>query len=200
MDVVTPTISAAGCLRTARDENGRTSIDAVFAIGDGTGLGGARAAEAEGTIAGLAAAIDVGATPSAAALSIGQAARANLRRQRRFQQALWQVFKPVPGLAKGPSAGAIVCRCEEIEARSLSDLVLSGAPIGSIKRATRLGMGRCQARYCGPVAVDMLAREDGCCPSEADFPAPRPPVKPVSIAVLAELDEERNASEATSVP
>ena len=192
--------SAAGCLRTARDENGRTSIDAVFAIGDGTGLGGARAAEAEGTIAGLAAAIDVGATPSAAALSIGQAARANLRRQRRFQQALWQVFKPVPGLAEGPSAGAIVCRCEEIEARSLSDLVLSGAPIGSIKRATRLGMGRCQARYCGPVAVDMLAREDGCCPSEADFPAPRPPVKPVSIAVLAELDEERNASEATSVP
>jgi hypothetical protein len=38
----------------------------------------------------------------------------------------------------------------------------------------------------------MLAREDGHCPSEADFPAPRPPIKPVPLAVVAELGQERD--------
>jgi D-hydroxyproline dehydrogenase subunit alpha len=186
--------AAAGCLRTTHDENCRTSIDAVFAIGDATGLGGARAAEAEGIIAGLTAAIDIGASPSAAALNDAMAARASLGRQRRFQQALWQLFKPIAELADGPPAEAIICRCEEIEARSLEEFVLSGAPIGSIKRATRLAMGRCQGRYCGPLAVDMLARQNGRRPSEADFPAPRPPIKPVPIEVLAGLDEKRDWS------
>jgi hypothetical protein len=72
--------------------------------------------------------------------------------------------------------------------------VLAGAPIGSIKRATRLAMGRCQGRYCGPLAVKMLARQDGRWPSETDFPAPRPPIKPVPIEVLAGLDEDHDRS------
>jgi NADPH-dependent 2,4-dienoyl-CoA reductase/sulfur reductase-like enzyme len=179
-------------LRTARDENGRTSIDAVFAIGDGTGLGGARAATAEGAIAGLAAAIDIGVRPSPAALADGKRARADLERQRRFQRALWQLFEPAPALAGVPSSDTVVCRCEEVSAGSLTDHFPAGAPIGTVKRATRLGMGRCQARYCGPLTVDLLARGDGHCPSEFDFPAPRPPIKPVALVVLAELERERD--------
>jgi hypothetical protein len=179
-------------LRTARDDDGRTSIHPVFAIGDGTGLGGARAAEAEGVLAGLAAAIDLGARPSAAALSSGRRSRASLGRQRRFQRALWRLFKPIPELADAPAPESVICRCEEVSARTLADHVLSGAPIGSVKRATRLGMGRCQARYCGPLAVELLARGDGNGPSEADFPAPRPPIKPVTLATLAEQDREPN--------
>jgi D-hydroxyproline dehydrogenase subunit alpha len=183
-------------LRTARDDDGRTSIEAVFAIGDGTGLGGARAAEAEGVLAGLAAAADVGARPSAAALSDGRRSRASLGRQRRFQRALWRLFEPIPELAD-PSPESVICRCEEVSHRSLADHVVSGAPIGSVKRATRLGMGRCQARYCGPLAVELLARGGGHCPSELDFPAPRPPIKPVTLAAMAELDCQRGRSEAT---
>src|SRR5262249_47334204 len=147
------------------DEDGRSSIDTVFAIGDGTGLGGARAAEAEGVIAGLAAAIDVGARPSVAHQANDKRMRVELERQRRFQKALWQVFRPAPELSGETSPNAVVCRCEEVSAGSLADHVLAGAPIGSVKRATRLGMGRCQARYCGPLAVKLLAR-DGDCLSE----------------------------------
>jgi hypothetical protein len=61
-------------------------------------------------------------------------------------------------------------------------------------------MGRCQARYCGPLTVDLLAREGGHCPSELDFPAPRPPIKPVALAVLAELERERDRSGTTREP
>ncbi len=187
-------------LRTARDENGRSSIDAVFAVGDGTGLGGARAAEAEGAIAGLAAAIDIGVRPSPAALADDKRARADLVRQRRFQRALWQLFEPAPALAGAPPSDTVVCRCEEVMAGSLTDHFLAGAPIGTVKRATRLGMGRCQARYCGPLTVDLLARQGGHCPSELDFPAPRPPVKPVALAVLAALERERDRSGTTREP
>jgi D-hydroxyproline dehydrogenase subunit alpha len=192
--------AAHGFLRTARDKDGRTSIDTVFAIGDGTGLGGARAAEAEGVIAGLAAAIDIGARPSAAARANDKRVRANLERQRRFQQALWQLFRRDPELSGETSPGAVVCRCEEVSAGSLADHVLAGAPIGSVKRATRLGMGRCQARYCGPLAVNLLATGNGHCPSELDFPAPRPPTRPVTLAVLAELGRESDCLEATREP
>ncbi len=192
--------SGQRALRTVRDENGRTSIDTVFAIGDGTGLGGARAAEAEGVIAGLAAAIDIGARPSVTALANDKRARANLERQRRFQRALWQLFRPAPGLAGVPSSETVVCRCEEVSAGSLADHLLAGAPIGTVKRVTRLGMGRCQGRYCGPLTVDLLAREAGHCPSELDFPAPRPPIKPVTLAVLVELERERDRSDTTREP
>jgi hypothetical protein len=57
--------------------------------------------------------------------------------------------------------------------------------IGPLKRLTRLGMGRCQGRYCAPLAVSLLSRRCGKNSDEYDFPAPRPPVKPVPIGVLA---------------
>src|SRR5262249_48970557 len=47
---------ARGHLVTERDADQRTSVPEIYAAGDCTGLGGAPAAEAEGIIAGLAAA------------------------------------------------------------------------------------------------------------------------------------------------
>ena len=71
--------------------NGRTTVPGVLAVGDCCGLGGARAAEAEGAIAGAAA-----AGPGAGSAR----GRAATRRQRRFQAALWRLFAaPYHGLA-----------------------------------------------------------------------------------------------------
>ena len=47
---------ARGQLVTERDPDGRTSVPGVLAVGDCCGLGGAMAAQAEGVIAGAAAA------------------------------------------------------------------------------------------------------------------------------------------------
>ena len=49
-----------GHLATETDEDGRTSVGGVFAVGDGASLGGARVAMARGRLAGLAAARDLG--------------------------------------------------------------------------------------------------------------------------------------------
>ena len=49
-----------GHLACETDEDGRTSVPGVFAVGDGASLGGARVAMARGRLAGLAAARDLG--------------------------------------------------------------------------------------------------------------------------------------------
>jgi len=49
-------------------------------------------------------------------------------------------------------------------------------------------MGRCQGRYCAPVAADLLAGRGGRPPQPDDFFAPRTPLRPVSIGAIAALD------------
>jgi hypothetical protein len=52
---------------------------------------------------------------------------------------------------------------------------------GTLKRATRVGMGRCQGRYRGPVAARLV---EGNALTDRSFFAPRVPIKPVPIAVI----------------
>ncbi len=176
---------ARGHLVYERDGNCRTSGVDIYAAGDCAGLGGARAAEAEGRIAGSAAARSLGLAPSRKQRGEIRAARLALHRHRRFQSGLWQLFaapRPATELAH-PST--FICRCEE---RTMSDIgeSFAGAPqgIGAIKRATRAGMGRCQGRYCGPILASMAAELQGGDLDEAAFWAPRPPVKPMTIAQI----------------
>ena len=56
--------------------------------------------------------------------------------------------------------------------------------IGSLKRATRVGMGRCQGRYCGAVAARIVAETTGKPMEDSSHFAPRVPIKPVSIAAI----------------
>ena len=56
--------------------------------------------------------------------------------------------------------------------------------VGALKRSTRLGMGSCQGRYCGPPALRLLAGLTGETPSDESHFAPRVPIKPVGIATI----------------
>ena len=173
-----------GHLVTVRDANGRTTVPGVLGVGDGCGLGGARAAEAEGVLAGLAAAAALGRSPAPTR------ARAGLARQRRFQKALWQLFAaPYPGLALA-DPGTVVCRCEEVTLGEVEIAMAdAGNALGSVKRLTRAGMGRCQGRYCGPLLAGLLAARTGQAPDEFAFFAPRPPIRPVPLDAIAGIDE-----------
>ncbi|TDG32113.1 FAD-dependent oxidoreductase [Paracraurococcus ruber] len=171
-----------GRLETVTDEEGRTSLPAVFAVGDGAGLGGARVALARGRLAGLAAARDLGcAAPDDAAT------RAELRRARDFQAALWRVFAP-PAFDVGAIADAtVVCRCEEVTAGALRAAQAEGCgSLAALKKATRAGMGRCQGRMCGATVARLAGATE-----EAGFALPRAPVKPVPAApLMLELPEQ----------
>ncbi|WP_372424407.1 FAD-dependent oxidoreductase [Salinarimonas chemoclinalis] len=170
-------------LVTERDRDCRTTVPNLFAVGDCCGLGGAPAAREEGTLAGLAAARELGyAAPDDA----GAAARGRLARHRAFQGALWDLYRaPLPsgGL---PEADTHLCRCEEVSAGEVDAAIAAGsASIGDVKRRTRAGMGRCQGRYCAPLVAERVARATNEPLGELSFFAPRVPFKPVSIAELA---------------
>ena len=67
-------------------------------------------------------------------------------------------------IAENPAYGRIVCRCESVSEGEIIDAIrrVPGAvSLDGIKRRVRQGAGRCQAGFCTPAAMDILARELG---------------------------------------
>ena len=165
-----------GHLASDAEQDGRTAVEGVFAVGDGAALGGARVAMARGRLAGLAAARDLGLRAADE-----PATRAALTRALAFQDALWRLFRP-PRLRPGSLTDeTIVCRCEEITAGRLRAELAGGlTSLAALKKATRAGMGRCQGRFCSAT----IARFCPDAPDDFAFAAPRAPLRPVPAAPL----------------
>lgn len=67
-------------------------------------------------------------------------------------------------IRKNPLYGTIVCRCEGISEGEIVDAVHrkpGAVSMDGIKRRVRAGMGRCQAGFCTPRTMEILARETG---------------------------------------
>ena len=65
-------------------------------------------------------------------------------------------------IAKNPSYGRIVCRCEQITEGEILRAIRENPPaknIDAVKRRTRSGMGRCQGGFCQPYVAELIARE-----------------------------------------
>lgn len=68
-----------------------------------------------------------------------------------------------------PEYGNIICRCEMITEGEIIDAIrrpLGAKSLDGVKRRTRAGMGRCQAGFCSPRTMEILARERGVSQSE----------------------------------
>jgi thioredoxin reductase len=175
---------AARALVTERDDRGLTSIDGVWVIGDGAAIGGAHLAGIDGLLAGADVTRSLGGTLPAALLRELEAAERARRRHRRFQRALWRLYRAPPSDAL-TTAETAICRCESVS-RAVIEAALDERVehIGTVKRATRAGMGSCQGRYCGIVMAEAAARRAGRPLDELSGFAPGVPFKPVSIDAL----------------
>ena len=181
--------AAFGHLRCERDARMETSVQHIFAVGDCAGLGGAPAARVEGAIAGRVAAARAGFGDGYDLFS----QQRSLARHRRFQANLWRMHDVSPKSPDKESRETIVCRCEEITLGDILDgLETKPGHVGTLKRATRVGMGRCQGRYCGPVATRLVAQATGNPVDDYSNFAPRVPIKPVSIASILAAQEALN--------
>ena len=143
-------------LRVVSDENGETSVAGVFCVGDGAHVAGAAVAEAAGEIAGARAAAQIGfqdsGSPSRIAAAVEKRARA-----RRFQADLWALFQAPPVRLESIPDKTPLCRCEAVSFGAIrAEIAKGSASLAVLKRRTRLGMGRCQGRYCALVAADLL--------------------------------------------
>lgn len=68
-------------------------------------------------------------------------------------------------IESNPLYGKIVCRCEMVTEGEIVDSIrrpVGAKDLDGVKRRTRAGMGRCQAGFCTPRIMEILARELGC--------------------------------------
>jgi len=169
--------------RTAR---GRTSVDGLWVVGDGGGIGGARVAQAAGTLAGLDVVRSLGRRPRPEQAADERAAERAHARASRFQEALWSAYAAPRVVDQLAEPDTPICRCENVPLRAVEEAFDAGlSHIGAVKRVTRAGMGGCQGRYCGGLLAELGARRAGRAPEELDLFAPSAPFKPQRIDDLA---------------
>jgi hypothetical protein len=114
-----------------------------------------------------------------------------LKNQLFFQKTLWKVFNAPLIVDQVATPETYICRCLSIsltQAKSaISEHTLSA---GAAKRINRVGMGRCQGRYCSPVIQKLISENTGSELNQFSGFAPQVPIKPVPIGVIAQLDRE----------
>ena len=142
------------------DADGRSTQPRVYLAGDGARILGADGAEASGRLAALAALRDL---DHAAGRALFDAEAPSLHkalvRFASFRSGLARAFPwPHAHVSALPDT-AVVCRCEAITAGELRHAVndLESREINRAKAFTRVGMGRCQGRYCGHAAAEVMA-------------------------------------------
>jgi len=167
-----------------KDEDGRSSVAGVYLAGDGSLPLGADGAELAGRLAALAALTDLEQpVPKGEMAKL----RRSLRPMERFRRGLAAAFPWPAHLAAALPDDAVVCRCESITAGALRDTVFEkgGVEVNRAKAFSRVGMGRCQGRYCGHAAAEVIAAAAGIPVQEVGRLRGQAPVKPLPIAMRA---------------
>jgi len=103
-----------------------------------------------------------------------------------FRRALERAFPlPEDWAALAPDH-VIVCRCENITAGDLREIVrATGADeVNRLKALSRVGMGRCQGRMCGVAATHLLAHSTGLPIEIVGRMRVQGPIKPIPMAMV----------------
>ncbi|KRE67537.1 FAD/NAD(P)-binding oxidoreductase [Arthrobacter sp. Soil736] len=176
-------LDADGSLVGVVDERQQSSVPGLFLAGEVTGVGGATLAVLEGLAAGTAAAGGTVLPEKTAA------------RHRRFAEAMHRAHPVPPAWQDWLVPETIVCRCEEVTARQLTDAreSLGARDTRTLKSFTRAGMGWCQGRVCG-FAAACIGAGSGVAPTAESLSgsAKRPLAAPVGIGELAALETTDN--------
>jgi len=165
------------------DPDGRSSVRGVYLAGDGARVLGADGAEAAGELAALAALRDLGR-------AVAEPRMTHLRRicQRmdRFRRGLAAAFPWPAGQAARLTDDTIVCRCEAVTVGTLRGVArdMGAIELNRGKAFSRVGMGRCQGRYCGHAAAEIIAAASGLPVEAVGRLRGQAPVKPLPIATV----------------
>lgn len=165
--------------------DGRSSVRNVYLAGDGARILGAEGAENAGRLAAMSALADLGKTVDATRVATLRQAQDKMER---FRQGLVQAFPwPQEQAARLPDS-AIVCRCECITAGELRRVVtdMGAQEANRAKAFSRVGMGRCQGRYCANAGAEVIAHAAGVPLEQVGRLRGQAPVKPLSFQTFEE--------------
>ena len=177
-------------LKTKTSLSGATSRDHLWVIGDGRNINGAQVAKLRGQLL----------ATSLASIFTGKKRRVRalvqqilLSRQLIFQEVLWRIYGSPMILDQFTTPETTICRCLSITKGEILGSVTSDMmSAGALKRVNRVGMGKCQGRYCSPFAQKIIEDATGSQPDAFSGFAPQVPIKPTSIATIAYSLDETN--------
>ncbi len=159
----------------AHDPNGRTSLEGVFVAGDCAGLLNQEVHLVSGELA------------ARSALSPNPAEGNELRSQ--LRKAAPAATVPL-GRVVGDDPEMVICRCEDVALREVqAALDLGARSVNEVKRISRAGMGLCQGQICSLLVRHLLAAR-GVSLRDLHPATTRPPVRPVSLGVLASAAQQ----------
>jgi NADPH-dependent 2,4-dienoyl-CoA reductase/sulfur reductase-like enzyme len=166
------------------DAEGRSSVRGVYLAGDGARLLGADGAETAGRLAALTALADLQHAGGLARQGESPILRMRLASMERFRVGLAHAFPWPHDVAAAVPDDTVVCRCEAITAGELRRCVteLGGQEINRAKAFSRVGMGRCQGRYCAHAAAEIVASAAGVPIERVGRLRAQAPVKPLILA------------------
>jgi NADPH-dependent 2,4-dienoyl-CoA reductase/sulfur reductase-like enzyme len=172
---------------------GSTNISNVWIAGDGSGINGAQVAQSSGNLLAYALLSQDGARRTFSDHFSNLVSHLQLRNQLGFQKVLWKIFDAPIITDELAEEETVVCRCLSISYSQIkSGISEDTLSAGASKRISRVGMGRCQGRYCSPVIQKLIAENSGLDINERSGFAPQMPIKPVEIGVIAYSQEYSN--------
>lgn len=153
----------------------------VYLAGDGLRILGADGAEVAGRLAAAACLQDLDLPAPDTAVDERRLARLG-----RFARGIAEAFPWPVEAAAGLPDETVVCRCEGVTAGELRRTVdFGGGEVNRVKSLGRVGMGRCQGRYCELAAAEIVAHCAGFDSAvEAGRLRGQAPVRPAPIAAL----------------
>lgn len=163
------------------DADGRASVPGLYLAGDGARILGAHSAEVTGELAALAALADMGH-------AVDQDRRRQLlaekARYARFAAGLAEAFPWPHQYVADTADSTVVCRCEGVTAATLRASVSTchAVETNRAKAFSRVGMGRCQGRYCGNASAEIVSALRGEPVECAGRLRGQAPVKPIPVA------------------
>ncbi len=180
--------SVQRCFAPVLDAWGSSSVERVLIAGDAAGIGGARAAEHAGRLTALEALRQLGRLEVGRRDALASAdwqARQDHLAIRRFLDVLYAPHDEV----RLPADDVTVCRCEEVTAGAVREVVRQGC-LGpnQAKAFLRAGMGPCQGRLCGPMVAELIAEARGVGLDDVGYYRIRPPLKPISLGELVAVE------------
>ncbi len=176
------------CWRPELGRFGATSEPGIHVAGDGGGIDGAKSAEYSGELAAIGIARDLGSLSAGDADARAAKLEAVLDRDRAIRPFLERLYRPHLSVPKADDT--IVCRCEEITAGEIRAIAAGGCPgPNQMKSFCRAGMGPCQGRMCSLTVTRLMADVRQESPSVVGYYRLRMPIKPVTVAEMAELSD-----------
>ncbi|MFU8864523.1 MAG: FAD-dependent oxidoreductase [Rhodobacterales bacterium] len=163
------------------DPEGRAG-EGLYMAGDSLRIVGADGAEISGRLAARACLSDLEMqiTASDQARDLRR-----LARMQRFATGIARAFPWPAQMVQTLPDETVLCRCEGITAGALrATLPLSGAEVNRAKSLGRVGMGRCQGRYCQLAGAEVMAAASGSKPALMGRLRSQSPARPASVAML----------------